>query len=192
MKDMKTVLFRHSKKSYLLTSLLGILAGALVILFSRFPADDLWGLAFFSSGTVGFWILTCSLLALFSERHFAAGIHTALYVFWMFYVTGVGKYLVQLQKGTTAQAFFPWPFLSNLLYGIVPALMCFLPAFVLWHGRREKKYAVFLRWMPAVCIAAEEILSIRVTVTRRQGLFTVLLDAACLAVYIMVNCSANK
>lgn len=183
---MKTAVFKNSLLSYVLSILLGIAAGLAVAFFSRFPSDDLWGLAFFSSRTFGFWIFTCSLIALFSERHFTAGIHTALYVFFMFYVTGVFKHLVIVQKGYQPMSYFWNGLLSNLLYGLLPALACFALAFMLWYGRMTHPFSAVLRWMPAVCIAAEELLSIRFTVIRKQGLFTVLLDAVCLILYIAI------
>lgn len=137
---MKKSLFKHNIKSYLLCSALGIVAGLLVTFFSRFPHDDLWGFALFSSQTFGFWICTCSLIALFSEKNYVAGINVGLYVYLMFYVTGIFKRLAIVTKGYNSMTYFYNGFWQELAYGLIPVAVCFVLAFVLWYGKKTDRF----------------------------------------------------
>ena len=93
---MDKVLFKNNLKSYLLVTGFGIVAGLLVALFSRFPAQGLWNFALFSSGTLGFWMFSTSLIVLFSGKNFVAAINAALYVYFMFYVTGINPMVIPI------------------------------------------------------------------------------------------------
>ena len=128
----------------------GILAGLAVAFFSRFPSDDLWAFSLFSSNSLGFWIFTCSLIALFGEKNYVAGSHVALYVYLMFYVTGIFKRLAVVIKGYNDMVYFYNGFWQELAYGLIPAAVCFVLAFVLWYGRKDKPVFVVLRFIPAL------------------------------------------
>ncbi|MBR0137031.1 MAG: hypothetical protein IJM15_01300 [Erysipelotrichaceae bacterium] len=183
---MKKEVFTHSLKSYLTVSLLGIAAGLLVAFFSMFPHDDLWGLALFSSQTFGFWFFSASLIALFSSRNYVAGISVALYVYFMFYVTGIFKRLAVVLHGYNTMSYFIRGLSEMLAYGLPYAIICLMFAFVLWHGRRNEIIFVILRYLPAVCMLLELILMIITFYGTRQGLFMILVDSACLIAYLLI------
>lgn len=183
---MKKTLFRHNIQSYLKCVALGIVAGLLVAFFSRFPGDDLWTFALFSSQTFGFWICTCSLIALSSEKNYVAGINVGLYVYLMFYVTGIFKRLATVTKGYNSMTYFYHGFWQELAYGLIPAAICFILAFVLWYGRKDKTVFIILRFAPALCIFSEAVSAWLVVATRGQNLFIALVDTVCTVVYLLI------
>lgn len=188
---MKKALFKHNIKSYLLCSALGIVAGLLVAFFSRFPGDDLWAFALFSSQTFGFWICTCSLIALSSEKNYVAGINVGLYVYLMFYVTGIFKRLAIVTKGYNSMTYFYHGFWQELAYGLIPAAVCFVLAFALWYGRNNKPFFIVLRFTPFVFIAAEAVLSIIHVISIGQGLFMAVMDTCCAFAFLFTVIKAS-
>ena len=185
-KSIEKTLFKHSLKSYLLCCLLGIVASLLVALFSRFPADDLWAFALFSSQTFGFWIFTCSLIALLSDRNYSAGINVALYVYFMFYVTGIFKRLALINKGYNTMTYFYDGLWQELAYGALPAAVCFALAFTLWYGRKNKPLFVVLRFVPFVFMLIEAILNFIHVLGLGQGLFMTVVDVLCAFTYLFI------
>ena len=173
-------------------SALGIVAGLLVAFFSRFPGDDLWAFALFSSQTFGFWICTCSLIALLSEKNYVAGINVGLYVYLMFYVTGIFKRLAVVTKGYSSMTYFYHGFWQGLAYGLIPAAVCFVLSFVLWYGRKNKPLFIALRFVPFVFIAAEAILNIIHVISMGQGLFMMVTDAFCAFVFLFTVIKASE
>lgn len=186
MKRIETNVFRHHPLSYLTAAALGVAAGLLVAFFSRFPHDDLWSLALFSSQCIGFWCCACSLIALFSSRQTAAGAHVALFVFWMFYVTGVFKRLATVRRGYSPVSYFYSGLWQELAYGLLPAAGCFAAAMILWYGRRSRMPFVLLRFAPPAVIAAEAVMLWCIVCFRRQGLFMALVDTGCVFLYAAV------
>ncbi|MBP5313059.1 MAG: hypothetical protein J6112_09545 [Clostridia bacterium] len=179
-------LFKNDFRSYAAVSLLGIAAGLTVAFFSRFPADDFWGLAFFSSGTFGFWFFSSSLIALFSSKNYVAGINVACYVYFMFYLTGIFKRLAIVQKGYNTMQYFLEGLWQELAYGLPYAAICFGLAFALWYGRKNKVIFVILRFLPAGFIFAELVILTIGFISSGRGLFMPLVDALCLAVYLTI------
>ncbi len=165
---------------------MGIAAGLLVAFFSMFPHDDLWGLAFFSSQTFGFWIFSCSLLALLSEKKHAAGINVALYVYLMFYVTGIFKRLAVINHGYNTMEYFWSGLYEELTYGLPYAVICFVLGFIIWHGRMDNWLSLLLRYAPALFILAELILQIVHFLSVRKGLFMLVNDALYLVFYLLI------
>jgi len=159
------------------------LGGLLVAFFSRFPHDDLWGFALFSSMTFGFWMCTASLIALFSSKSYVSGLHVALYVYFMFYLTGIFKRLAVVNHGYNTMSYFYNGLWQELAYGLPAAIVCFGLAFILWHGRGNKSVSIVLRFLPLLCILAEAAgLTVKVFTTG-QGLFMAIVDTVCALVY---------
>ncbi len=183
---MTRVLFRHGVRSYLAAAGLGVLAGLLVAFFSLFPADGLWGLAYFSSATFGFWFFSTGLIVLFSEKPYTAALNAALYVYFMFYVTGIFKRLAVVDKGYNDLSYFRDGLWQELAYGALPALVCAALGFALWYGRKKSPPCVLLRFAPAACIAAEAVLSWIAVAGRGQMLFIALLDTALAALITLI------
>lgn len=191
---MERIIFKHEFKSYVFISSLGVLAGLLVAFFSQFPHDDLWSLALFSSMTCGFWICTCSLIALFSSNQYAAGLNVALYVYFMFYVTGIFKRLAVVQHGYNTISYFYNGFWQELAYGLPYAVGCFALALVLWHGRKSKPMHTVVRFLPLVFILAETVFLFIKVFTVKQGLFMSIVDTICAMAYgwIVINTSSKR
>ena len=192
MKSIEAAVFRHQPRSYLTAAALGLAAGLLVALFSRFPHDDLWSIALFSSQCLGFWCCACSLTALLSSKMTVAGAHAALFVYWMFYVTGVCKRLVTVRRGYSPAAYFYAGLWQELAYGLLPAAGCFVLAMILWHGRRRYLPHVLMRFAPPVLTAGEAFWLWCTVFLRRQGLFMALVDTACVIAYIAVLKTAQS
>lgn len=180
------IIFKHDLRSYLLASVLGVFAGLLVAFFACFPSDDLWGLAFFSSQTFGFWVFTCSLIALFSSKHYAAGGCVALYVYFMFYITGLYKRLAVVLKMQNTWAYFFKGFYEELSYGLLAAALCFALAFILWLARKDKPIFVLLRFAPLLVIAAEAIWLWLWVINQNCFLFMAIVDTLCAAAYLFI------
>lgn len=189
---MEKIVFKNSKKSYFLVSVFGIAAGLLVAFFSLFPAEDLWGLAYFSSQTFAFWICTCSLIALFSEKNYVAGINVALYVFFMFYVTGIFKQLAKFRKEYITKEEFLNAFINKLSYGFVPALICFALAFALWYGRKNNMFSRIIRYLPLALIIIESADLILWFADTKQGLFMVIIEPVCGLVYAIIIIRSSR
>ena len=190
---MTKVVFSNRIRSFLLVMLFGIIGGALVGFFEQFPHDDLWAFALFGSQTIGFWMCTTSLIVLFSEKFYSAGINAFLYIFFMFYVTGIFKRLAMVQKG-----FADWPrfwngFLSwgEYAYAGLWAAVCFLLGMVLWLGRKRKVVFVILRFLPALFILTEAIHLWSNVAQKGIGLFMALVDTVCLIVFILIIVRAS-
>ena len=193
---MDKTLFKNNRISYLLVTGFGIVAGLLVAFFSRFPAHGLWSFALFSSGTLGFWMFSTSLIVLFSEKNYVAAVNAALYVYFMFYVTGIFKRLAIVRKGYSSMEFFYAGLWQELAYGLVPAAVCAALAFVLWYGRKKKWYGVALRFLPAAYIVAEAVTlwveTLWTYIMLREGfLFMAIVDTVCLAAYLLIVIKAS-
>lgn len=183
---MERTLFNNKCSSYLLISLAGVSAGLLVAFFSRFPSDDLWSLALFSSMTFGFWMFTSSLIALYSSKNYVAGAHVALYVYFMFYVTGIFKRLTVVNNGYNTFDYFLNGLWQELAYGLPAAVGCFALAFLLWYGRKNKPISVVLRFAPLLFILAEAVTLWIVVFNRGQALFMAVIDTVCAAAYLLI------
>ena len=189
---MKKEIFKNDLKSYLLVLVLGITAGLLVAFFSRFPSDDLWSFALFSSVSLGFWFFSSSLIALFSSKNYVAGINVAIYVYFMFYITGIFKYLTMVNKGYQTMSYFYKGLSENLFYGLIPAIVCFALAFVLWYGRKDKMPYKIIRYLPALMIFIELLNYSFKLFTVRQGLFMLIIDSLCFITYMIIISSKKR
>lgn len=190
-----TKTFFHNKTAcFLLTALLGIIGGALVGFFEQYPADDLWAFALFGSNTIGFWMCTTSLIVLFSEKFYTGGVNAFLYVFFMFYVTGIFKRLAYVSKGFSDwdrfwQGFIHW---GEYAYAGLWGGVCLLLGMVLWFGRKKNLVFVILRFLPALFILAEAVSLWSNVIGRRTGLFMAIVDTLCLIFYIFAIVRASE
>ena len=182
------IVFRNKIGFYLLTALFGIVGGALVGFFEQYPHDDLWAFALFGSQTIGFWMCTTSLLVLFSEKFYAGGINAFLYVFFMFYVTGIFKRLAMVNHGLGDWDSFWHGFINwgEYAYAGLWGGVCFLLGMALWFGRKKNLIFAILRFMPALFILAEAVSLWNSVINKRIGLFMAIVDTFCLILYIFV------
>ncbi len=185
---MEKVIFHNRTRSFLLIALFGVIGGALVGFFEQYPHDDLWAFALFGSMTIGFWMCTTSLIVLFSEKFYTAGINAFLYVAFMFYVTGIFKRLAMVSKGFQDWTGFLHGFvdLGEYAYAALWGSVCFALGMVLWFGRKKKVIFVILRFLPAVFILGEAIgLWCRV-ISQGTGLFMAIIDTVCCILYLII------
>ena len=189
---MEKEIFKNNFKSYLIVVALGVLAGLLVAFFSKFPGDDLWSFALFSSVSLGFWFFSSSLIALFSSKNYVAGINVAIYVYFMFYITGIFKRLTMVNLGYNTMSYFYNGFLEELSYGLIPAIACFILAFVLWYGRKDKMPFKIIRYLPAIAILIELLSIVFKLFTVKQGLFMLFIDSLCIIIYVIIIFKNNK
>ena len=186
--DYLPTLFKNKPKSYLIIITFGIFAGLLVAFFSDFPNDTLWAFSFFSSATIGFWMFTTSSIVLCSEKHLSATINAALYVYFMFFVTMVFKDIRLYNQGYSGceniLELIMNNWLSCLLYGLLPAIVCGGLGFILWFTRRNKWYGKILVYIPLIVISFEMIFMYISVFTTHTKLFMALVDSACVVAYI--------
>lgn len=197
----KTV-FKNNFKSYLAVIAFGILGGLLVAFFSGLPADDLWGFSYFSSNTFGFWMFSVATIVLLSEKKLPACLNSGIYVFLMFFVTGVYKalrnYMVNSQAfESQAEHLAMYGYthigqwilqcaLDSFIYSFEPALVCALLAFVLHFGRKPNVIGKILLTLPAVYILAEAVILYILVFSTGTMLFMAIVDTLCLAGYLMI------
>ena len=182
-------IFKNKFWSYSIIVLFGISAGLLVAFFSAFPNNTFWDLSYFSSSTVGFWIFTASLIVLFSEKRIVSGINVALYVYFMFLVTGIFKSIRAFNSLYTPYETMYEMFLGEwwqwLLYGY-PALFCLLLAFILWQGRKNTIIGKIVLWGPAFVIGIELVWLYRFVIKMHTHFFTALLNSICFLLYLFI------
>ena len=131
---------------------------------------------------------TTSLIVLFSENFYTAGINAFLYVAFMFYVTGIFKRLAMVSKGFQDWTGFWHGFvdLVEYAYAALWGSVCFALGMVLWFGRKKKVIFVILRFLPAVFILGEAIgLWCRV-ISQGTGLFMAIIDTVCCILYLII------
>lgn len=192
---MKAV-FRDNLKSYLLIVVLGILAGLSVVLICELPDNDLWAFYYWSLETFGFWMLTTSLLVLFSESRKCAAINAGVYIFLMFFITTMYKSFRMYWDGYTpfeslleVSVNSVWGWFS---YSILPAILCAGLGLVLWSGRKNTVWGRILQILPALFILIETVILFYSVFARQTKLFSAVTDLACLIVYIVVYLTAIR
>lgn len=195
-------IFKNNLKSYLLVVGSGLFAGLLVAFFSDLPSDGPWAFSFFGSNTLGFWMFSVSAIVLLSEKKLTACLNSGIYVFLMFAVTGVYKYIRDYVRESAAfessEEYFAFCGYSGMgelilrcafdafIYGIIPALVCAMLAFVLHFGRKPNIFGKILMSLPALCILAEAVYMYFILFTEGTMLFMAIVDTLCLTGYILI------
>jgi len=170
----------------LLVAFFGILAGLLTVAFNGFPNNDLWVFSSFSSGTLGFWMFSVSILVLFSEKRLTASINTALYVFIMFiiyYFSKIDFTLLELDKSITVIFLEIGPL---CLFCLFYALICGGLGAILWSGKKEGKIRNILIVLPLAYIFSEMCVMGFAVFSYGRYLFQTLIDLMCVIVYIII------
>ena len=178
-------IIKNNFKSYLIISILGVLAGLVVWFFSQFPYDDLWSFSLFSSMSLGFWVFTSAVIVFFSKERKSAVISEMLYVYFMFFFTGVGKITRLVQSGAGVLNFNN-VFFDIIFYGVPYAIICGLLAHVLFNAKKRNILGNLLLLLPFIYILIELIdFSIKLF-TNKTNLFMVIIDSLCLITYIIL------
>lgn len=175
---------QHKIKHYMIISVLGIFAGLFVCFFSNFPQDNLWSFALFSSKSLGQWLLTCSLIVFFSKERKVAGISVGLYVYFMFFITGIGKLSRSINEGYNTLDFIS--VFDILLYGIVPAIACAVLALILFIAKKRNILGNMFLILPILFIIAEAGYMIFNVISNHTNLFMLLVDFTCIILYFYI------
>ena len=184
------ILFKDKLKSYLIISLLGIIAGISVIFFCEFPNNDLWAFSYWSSSTLGFWMFSTSLIVLFSEKRKTSFINAFIYIFIMFLMTSIYKSFRSFYGAYTPYDSFLELSLNRisgwLEYSVIPALLCGILALVLWSGRKDNTIGKILRILPMIFISLETISLFYIVFINHTKLFPAITNSVCLILYIII------
>ena len=178
-------IIKNNFKSYLIISILGVLAGLVVWFFSQFPYDNLWSFSLFSSMSLGFWVFTSAVIVFFSKERKSAVISEMLYVYFMFFFTGVGKITRLVQSGFGVLNFNN-VFFDIIFYGIPYAIICGILAHILFYAKKRNILGNLLLLLPFIYILIELTnFSIKLFVNK-TNLFMVIIDFLCLITYIIL------
>ncbi|MCM3758365.1 hypothetical protein M3197_12920 [Sporosarcina aquimarina] len=141
-------------KSYLFFVGLGLTVGTITRLSDLLPNDDIW--SFSSIATLfGFWMLTVTLVILFSTSNINAAINVLLYLLSMNFAFYFLKYVL----GFFIPIFdnngeFQWDLF--MLYNVF-AVVCSAISYVLYFWNKENKLSSVLYALPVSGLAAETI-----------------------------------
>ncbi len=178
-------IIKNNFKSYFIISILGVLAGLVVCFFSQFPYNDLWSFGLFSSMSLGFWVFTSAVIVFFSKERNTAVISEMLYVYFMFFFTGVGKITRLVQSGAGSLNFNN-VFFDIIFYGVPYAIICGVLAYILFFAKKRNILGNLLLLLPFVYILIELIdFSVKLFINK-TNLFMVIIDFLCLIIYIVL------
>ena len=178
-------------KSNAATVVVGIFAGILCRLSDLFPYESLWSLS--SVATLfGFWIVSVSVITMYSTSHKAAFQNTFLYMFGMTIAFYTLKYLLGL---FVPQFDNDGVFQTNLflLYTGV-SLICGFGSAVLHFWNRVSWYSSILYALPAGALFAEGIACGIVLLSKNMLLGQTIFDlaAACWFSIVLGKRAQNK
>ncbi len=147
-------------------------------------------------------MFSVATIVLLSEKKLPASLNSGIYVLLMFFVTGVYKavrnYMVNsLIFESQAEHLAMYGYsnigqwilqcaLDAFLYGLEPALVCALLAFVLHFGRKPNVFGKILMILPAVYILVETVIMYVLLFSTGTMLFMAIVDTLCLAGYILI------
>lgn len=181
---------QRTGKSYILMAGLGCLAGVLTRLTDFLPYDSLW--SFSSIATLfGFWIVTVTLVVLFSHSNGNAAVHVMLYLTAMNISFYLLKYILGLFLPRFDNEGFQWNLLA--LYTAL-AFLCSAGGFILYYWNKKGRLGSFLYGLPIGGLAAETI-AVGIWLFRNGTfLFQFIFDLAGLAVlgYVFQKRAENR
>ena len=119
-------IFCNNKKSYIAIILFGTAIGCITLIFNIFPNNDLWVFSSFSTGTIGFWMFSCSVISLLSNKRIIAFINISVYIFLVFLI-------YYLFKNVKSINFFE--ILLTVIYSVIIGIICGGLGAVLWSGK---------------------------------------------------------
>lgn len=140
-------------KSYILMAGLGCLAGILTRLTDFFPYDSLWSLSSIAT-LFGFWMVTVTLVVLFSRSNRNAAVNVMLYLTAMNISFYLLKYILGLFLPMFDNEGFHWNLLA--LYTAL-ACLCSIGGFVLYFWNKGGIPGSFLYGLPIGGLGAETV-----------------------------------
>ncbi len=161
----------HTVGSYGKIFLIGMLIGGICRLADYFPGDTLWSLSSIQT-LLGFWVITNTLIVLFSTSHLCAGESSFLYMFGMtlsFYglQAVLGTFIPLLSGGFRFSLFVMLSLLS---------IPCGMAAFFLYDWNRDRELSSILYALPVGALAAEAAALAIYLSSHQKFLFQLLMD----------------
>ena len=171
----------HNVKSYLTIFLIGILVGCICRLADYFPADTLWSFSSIQT-LVGFWIITNTMIVLFSTSNICAGISSFLYMFGMtlsFYGLQaiLGMFIPMFSGGFRFSLFVMFTILS---------IPCAIAAFILYYWNKDSLFNSVLYSLPIGALVSEVIVVSIYFLEHHTFLFQLLMDGIGVIVLFLI------
>lgn len=164
-------LIKNDIRSYIKIFIVGIFIGVITRLLDFCPPDTLWGFSSIQT-LLGFWMITNTLIILFSSSNSVAAISSFLYMFGMtlsFYglQTILGIYIPMFSDGFRFSLFLMFTLLS---------IPCAIAAFVLYYWNRDEFYNSILYALPVGALFAETIATSINLIINHTFLFQFIMD----------------
>ncbi len=194
--NMKTI-FRDEIMSYMIVLILGILAGISVVFFSGLSGEGLWAFSYWSSETFGFWMFSTSIIVLTSNKRKTAIINAIIYIFIMFFITGIYKSVRDFSDGISPYASMRIMIEENvidwIIYGIEGASICGVLAAILWCGKKYTSiWEKILCILPLLFIMIEGVFLFVIVFRERTKLFSAIVDVICFSLYGIFILKSDK
>ena len=162
----------HNLKSYSIIFIIGILVGCVCRLLDYFPADTLWSFSSIQT-LLGFWIITNTIIVLFSSSNICAGISSFLYMFGM----TLSFYGLQAILGMFIPLFWGGFRLSLFVMFTILSIPCGIAAFILYYWNKDNTFNSILYSLPVGALLAETIATTIYLLQYNKFLFQILMDA---------------
>jgi len=162
---------KNTPKSYFIIFMIGIAVGCICRLADYFPAETLWGFSSIQT-LLGFWIITNTMVVMFSSSHLCAGLSSFLYMFGMtlsFYGLKaiLGLFIPMFSGGFNTGLF--------ILFTIA-AIPCAIAATILYFWNKDRMFNSFLYALPVGALLAEAFATTIFLFAFHRYLFQVLVD----------------
>ena len=139
----------------------------------------------------GFFIVSIWLISIFSSNKYVAGINTAIYGYTNIITIEICRKIILVKMGYGLN-----PLLESipeyLTYGIVLALIFFIPGFIIWHSRIDKLLFKMLRYLPVVGIIIELVFTFNSFLINKLYLPVLIIDSLLLTIYIILVLKKKK
>jgi len=168
----------HTLKSYSMVFLIGILVGCICRLLDYCPSDSLWGFSSIQT-LLGFWIITNTIIVLFSTSNKCAGISSFSYMFGMtlsFYGLQaiLGMFIPLFSGGFRTSLFVLFTLLS---------IPCAIAAFILYYWNKDNVFSSLLYSLPVGALVAESVAIFYYLLQNNTFLFQLIMDIVGVTVF---------
>lgn len=162
---------KNTPKSYLAIFIIGIIIGCICRLTDYFPAETLWGFSPIQT-LLGFWIITNTIVVLFSSSYLCAGLSSFLYMFGMtlsFYGLKaiLGLFIPRFSGGFDTGLFIMFT---------IASIPCAIAATILYLWNKDKIYNSIFYALPVGALLAEAFSTTIFLFVFHQYLFQALMD----------------
>lgn len=175
---MINIKLNHTLKSYSMVFLIGILVGCICRLLDYCPSDSLWGFSSIQT-LLGFWIITNTIIVLFSTSNKCAGISSFSYMFGMtlsFYGLQaiLGMFIPLFSGGFRTSLFVLFTLLS---------IPCAIAAFILYYWNKDNVFSSLLYSLPVGALVAESVAIFYYLLQNNTFLFQLIMDIVGVTVF---------